>query len=37
MNPDLTAPREQSELGPYYLQYRLPKRISRQEELTTDG
>ena len=25
MNPDQTAPKEQSDLGPYYLQYRLPK------------
>ena len=24
MNPDQTAPLEQSDLGPYYLQYRLP-------------
>ena len=32
------GPREQSELGPYCLQYRLPtmpKKISRQEEQTT--
>ena len=27
MNPDQTAPK-----GPHYLQYRLPKNISRQEE-----
>ena len=25
MNPDQTAPWEQSDLGPYCLQYRLPK------------
>ena len=25
MNPDQTAPREQSDLGPYGLQYSLPK------------
>ena len=30
MNPDQTAPKEQSDLGPYCLQYRLPKNISRQ-------
>ena len=29
MNPDHTAPMEQSDLGPYCLQYRLPKNISR--------
>ena len=27
--------REQSDQGPYCLQYRLPKNISRQEEQTT--
>ena len=32
MNPDQTAPNEQSELGPYCLQYRLPKNRSRQEQ-----
>ena len=32
MNPDQTAPkREQSDLGPYCLQYRLPVYISRRE------
>ena len=31
MNPDQTAPWEQSDLGPYCLQYRLPKNISRCE------
>ena len=30
MNPDQTAPLE-SDLGPYCLQYRLPKNISRRE------
>ena len=35
MNPDQTAPLEQSHLGTYYLQYRLSKNISRQEEQTT--
>ena len=29
MNPDQTAPLEQSDLGPYCLQYRLPKNIRR--------
>ena len=30
MNPDQTAPKEQSDLGPYCLQYRLTKKnISR--------
>ena len=33
MNPDQTAPFGSSDLGPYCLQYRLPKNISRQEEL----
>ena len=28
MNPDQTAPWEQSDLGPYCLHYRLPKNIS---------
>ena len=28
-------PREQSDLGTYYLQYRLPKNISRREMQTT--
>ena len=31
MNPDQTAPKEQSDLGPYCLQYRLPKNISTKE------
>ena len=31
MNPDQTAPKEQSDLGPYCLQYRLLKNISRRE------
>ena len=35
MDPDQTAPKEQSDLGPYCLQYRLPKNISRREEQTT--
>ena len=41
MNPNQTAPMEQAHLGPYCLQYRLPKNISRQEEqmtkVVTDG
>ena len=33
MNPDQTVPKEeQSDLGPYCLQYSLPKNISRCEE-----
>ena len=28
---------EQSDLGPYCLQYRLPKSIGRQEEQMTNG
>ena len=35
MNPDQTAPREQSDLDPYCLQYRLPKSISKQDEQMT--
>ena len=35
MNPYQTSPKEQSDLGPYCLQYRLPKNISRREEQTT--
>ena len=31
MNPDQTAPKEQSDLGPYFLQYRLPKNIIRRQ------
>ena len=34
MNPDQTVPKEQSDMGPYCLQCRLPKSI-RQEEQTT--
>ena len=34
MNPYQTAPK-QSDMGPYCLQYRLPKNISRQEQQTT--
>ena len=30
MKPDQTAHNEQSDLGPYCLQYRLPKHISRR-------
>ena len=29
MNPEQSAPLEQSDLGPYCLQYMLPKNISR--------
>ena len=29
MNPDQTAPRKRSDLGPYCLQYRLAKNMSR--------
>ena len=35
MNPDQTAPKEQSDLGPYCLQYILPKYISRREKEIT--
>ena len=35
MDPDQTAPVEQSDLGPYCLQNPLPKNISRREEQTT--
>ena len=31
MNHDQTAPLEQSDLGPYCLQYRLSKNLSRRE------
>ena len=31
-NPDQPAAKEQSDLGPYCLQYRLPKNLNRQEE-----
>ena len=31
MNPDQTAPLEQSDLGPYCLQYRRSKNLSRRE------
>ena len=30
MHPDQTAPREQSDLDPYCLEYRLPKNIRRR-------
>ena len=34
MNPDQSALSwELSDLGPYYLQFRLPRNISRQKEL----
>ena len=35
MNVGRTVPKEQSELCPYCLQYRLPKNISKQEEQIT--
>ena len=35
MNPDQTAPWEQSDLGLYCLQYMLVKSISRREEQKT--
>ena len=37
MNPDQTAPKEQSDLGPYCLQYWLhaPKNLSRRVEQMT--
>ena len=35
MNPDQTAPKEQSDLSPYCLQYRQPMNISRHKEQTT--
>ena len=36
MNREIRVlPREQSYLGPYCLQYRLPKNISKPEELMT--
>ena len=31
MNLDQTAPFEQSDLGPYCLQYKLPKNIGRRK------
>ena len=31
MNLDQTAPKEQSDLGPYCLQYRLSKNTSRRK------
>ena len=40
LNPDQTAPKEQSDLGPYCLQYRLYKNINTQEQTRkamTDG
>ena len=30
MNPDQTAPNDQSALGPYCLQYRLPNYLSSE-------
>ena len=36
VSPDQTAPCEQSDLGPYCLQYRLPKNISRREDITSE-
>ena len=33
MNPDQTAPKEQSDLGPYCLQYCPPKNILKQKIL----
>ena len=35
MNPDQTAPKEQSDLGPYCLHNRLTKNTSLREEQTT--
>ena len=35
MNPYQTAPTEQSDMGLYCLQYRLPKSISRRKEQMT--
>ena len=35
MNPDQIAPKEPSDLGPYCLQYRLTKNISRRNEQTS--
>ena len=35
MNRDQTAPKAHSDLGPYCLQYRLPKNIFRKEEQMT--
>ena len=29
VDPNQTAPLEQSDLGPFYLHYRIPKNISR--------
>ena len=34
MNPDQTAPRKQSDLATYRLQYMIPKTINRREEQT---
>ena len=33
IDPDQTAPKEQSDLGQYCLQYRLPKNISKKQRL----
>ena len=35
MNPDQTTPLEQSDLGPYCLQYGLSNNISRRHEQAT--
>ena len=35
MNPDQTAPKEQSDLDPYCLQYRVTTNTSQREEQTT--
>ena len=35
MNPDQSAAKEQSDLGTYCLQYRLPKNISRRKQQMT--
>ena len=37
MNPGQTAPKVQSDLGPYCLQYRLTKNINRREEQRKKG
>ena len=34
MTPDQTAPKEQSDLGPICVPYRLPKNISKRKEQT---
>ena len=35
MQPVQTAHKDQSDLGPYYLQYRQPKNVSRGKEQAT--